>query len=233
MMDKAAALGRASWRRARFALGRHLRRRAEGQFQPYNHTLPDRYPWLFDFAAAKLWDMAAPRLLSFGCSIGEEVFSLRRRLPAAAIKGIDIDPANIAACLTRASRANDVQMAFEVGSSAQHERRDHYDAVFCLAMLCHGDLTVSGARRSKPLMRFRDFEQTVTDLARCVKPRGLLFLHTTNFRFCDTTAAQGFDVVLEARPDQMAPDLLYDREGRLMSGKLYLPVGFRKRTSPT
>jgi len=231
-MHPALSLGRASWRRVRFELARRLRRPVEGRFQPYNHTLADRYPWLFDFAAGALVDVAAPQLLSFGCSLGEEVFSLRRRLPTAVIKGIDIDPANIAACLARARRANEAQMAFAVGSSAQNESSDHYDAVFCLAVLCHGDLTISGARRSDPLIRFEDFERSVVDLARCVRPGGLLFLHTTNFRFSDTTAAQGFDVVLEARPDQLAPDVLFDREGRLMPGARYLPVGFRKRVSP-
>jgi len=231
-MNSALSLGRASWRRVRFALARGLRRPVEGRFQPYNHTLPDRYPWLFDFAANTVGDVEAPQLLSFGCSLGEEVFSLRRRLPTAVIKGIDIDAANIAACLARARRANDAQMAFEVGSSANNEPSDHYDAVFCLAVLCHGDLTVLGARRSDRLLRFEDFERTVVELARCVRPGGLLFLHTTNFRFCDTAAAQDFDVVLGARPDQLAPDVLFDREGRLMPGARYLPVGFRKRTSP-
>ncbi len=100
-----------------------------------------------------------------------------------------------------------------------------------VAVLCHGDLTVTRAGRSEPLLRFADFERTVADLARCVKPGGLLFLHTTNFRFCDTAAASGFDTVLEARPEQLAPDVLYDRDGRLMPGERYLPVGFRKRTT--
>ena len=75
------------WRKSRFELGRRLRRPVPGRFQPYPHTLPDRYPWLFDFAAAALDDLPAPRLLSFGCSRGEEVLSLRRRFPDAAIKG--------------------------------------------------------------------------------------------------------------------------------------------------
>jgi len=231
-MRQALSLGRASWRRVRFELARRLRPAVEGRFQPYNHTLPDRYPWLFDFAAGALRDAASPRLLSFGCSRGEEAFSLRRRLPSAVIKGVDIDPANIAACLARSHRSNEARMGFEVGSSARNEPSDHYDAVFCLAVLCHGDLTVSRAQRSEPLMHFQDFERSVVDLARCLKPGGLLFLHTTNFRFCDIVAAEGFDVVLEARPSQMAPDVLFDREGRLMPGERYLPVGFRKRKPP-
>jgi SAM-dependent methyltransferase len=223
---------RTLWRRSRFELHRRLRRRVEERFQPYPHTLPDRYPWLFDFAAAALAGVPSPRLLSFGCSRGDEVFSLRRRFPDADIKGVDIDPSNIAACLARSGPLMDERLGFEAASNTRGEPSGHYDAIFCLAVLCHGDLTVTGARRSEPLLRFQDFERTVADLARCLKPGGLLFLHTTNFRFCDTAPASGFDVVLEARPEQMAPDVLFDRDGRLMPGERYYPVGFRKRVAP-
>ena len=222
---------RTLWVRSRFELRRRLRRPAPERFQPYPHTLPDRYPWLFDFAAAALAGFPAPRLLSFGCSRGDEVFSLRLRFPEAAIKGIDIDPANIAACVARSRPLDESRLAFEAASNTRGEPSSHYDAIFCLAVLCHGDLTTYGAQWSEPLLRFADFERTVVDLARCLKPGGLLFLHTTNFRFCDTALAGGFDVLLEARPDQMAPDVLFDREGRLMPGERYYPVGFRKRTA--
>jgi SAM-dependent methyltransferase len=216
------------WRQGCFEVARRLRRPVDGRFQPYAHTLPDRYPWLFDFAAAALDGVPFPRLLSFGCSRGDEVFSLRRRFPQAVIKGLDIDPGNIAACTARARAAQDDRLSFAVAANARHEPASCYDAIFCLAVLCHGDLTVTRARRSEPLLRFSDFERTVVELARCLKPGGLIFLHTTNFRFCDTVLAAEFDVVLEAQPEQMAPDVLFDREGRLMLGERYFPVGFRK-----
>lgn len=230
MKVPAPPLLRRIWRDGRFEIARLLRRPAAGRFQPYPHTLPDRYPWLFDYAAAVLDGIQAPRLLSFGCSRGDEVFSLRRRFPEAFIKGLDIDPGNIAACRRR-SRPDD-RASFQVASSPRGEPLDHYDAIFCLAVLCHGDLTARRARRSQPLMRFGDFERTLADLAGRLKPGGLLFLYATNFRFSDTAVADGFDVVLEANDHEMAPDLLFDRDGRLMPGERYRPVGFRKRRAP-
>jgi len=223
---------RTLWRRSRFEIRRRLRRPVEERFQPYPHTVPDRYPWLFDFAAAALEAAPSPRLLSFGCSRGDEVFSLRRWFPEASIKGVDIDPRNIAACMARSRPMSDDGLSFETGSNARNEPVGHYDAIFCLGVLCHGDLTVTGAQRSEPLLRFADFERTVADLARSLRPGGWLFLHSTNFRFCDTASAGEFEVMLEAQPVQIAPDVLFDRAGRLLAGERYYPVGFRKRIMP-
>lgn len=222
------ALLRNSWRDGRHALRRCLRRPVPGRFQPYNHTLPDRYPWLFAFARAELAGIAAPRLLSFGCSHGEEVASLRRYFPTATIRGIDVDPANIARCTARFGDAPG--LSFTVAATADAEPAGQYDAVFCLAVLCHGDLTTSGARCSAPLLRFEDFERVVAGLATCLKPGGLLLLHTTCFRFCDTATAAAFVPLLEAEPSQMAPDTQFGRDNRLIAGPRYRQVAFRKQT---
>lgn len=213
--------------RTRFEVTRHLRRRVPGRFQPYGYTLPDRYPWLFDFARSSLRDIPEPRLLSFGCSTGDELVSLRRVFPNAIIRGLDICPPAIRECRRRL--ASDERVTVAVACDPCGEPPDAYDAVFCLAVLCHGDLTVSRARRSARLFPFLRFERAVTDLARCVRPGGLLFIHSTNFRFADTAAASKFEIVLEASEENMPADLLYDRHNRLLAGERYYPVGFRKR----
>ena len=207
------------------------RREMRGRFQAYNHTLPDRYPWIFEFIRSRVADQAATRLLSFGCSIGDEVFSLRKYFPAAAIKGMDIDPGNIERCLARLTSANSRAITFAAASNTQGETSGSYDAIFCLAVLCLGDLTISGAQRSDPQLKFADFDRMVADFARCLKPEGILVLHTTNFRFCDSSVAGDFDVVLEADAAQLAPDVLFDRENKLMTGERYHPVAFRKHAA--
>jgi 2-polyprenyl-3-methyl-5-hydroxy-6-metoxy-1,4-benzoquinol methylase len=201
---------------------------APGQFQPYSHTLPGRYPWLFEFAAARLGVAPDLHILSFGCSRGDEVLTLRRYFPSAAIRGIDIDARNIERCQARAQAEEWQDVTFAVAATTGNERAESYDAIFCLAVLCHGDLTAGGAQRCDPLLYFEDFQRMVADFARCLKPRGLLLLQTTNFRFCDTAAARDFDVVLDAKPEQLAADVLFDRDNKLMKDVRYSSVAFCK-----
>ena len=213
------------------SLYRRVRRPVPGEFQPYYFTLPDRYPWLFGFAATLIGSRPHLRILSFGCSRGEEVFSLRKYFPSAALKGIDINPRNIARCLARARAENPANMTFGIAATTADESASSYDAIFCLAVLCNGELTTSKAQRCDPVLHFETFDRMVGDFARCLKPGGLLVLHTTNFRFCDTAVAGDFDVVYEAEPQHLALDVLFDRNNRLMSGERerYRAVAFQKR----
>jgi SAM-dependent methyltransferase len=213
------------------SLYRRVRRQVPGEFQPYYYTQPDRYPWLFGFAATRIGSRPDLRILSFGCSRGEEVFSLRKYFPSAAVKGIDINPRNIARCLARVRAENPANVTFEVAATADGEPTGSYDAIFCLAVLVNGDLTTSGAERCDPVLHFERFDRMVGDFARCLKYGGLLVLHTTNFRFCDTAVAREFDVVYEADPKYLALDVLFDRNNRLMRGERerYRAVAFQKR----
>ncbi|ASG24116.1 class I SAM-dependent methyltransferase [Nitrospirillum viridazoti] len=200
-------------------------RRSPRRFQPFSYTAPDRYPWLFTFVRDRLGDGPDRRLLSFGCSVGQEVASLRRLFPQARLKGIDIDPRNIAEA--RALRLPGV--GFAVGDSTAGEDDGAYDAIFCLAVLCNGRLTVNGAERCDPVLHFATFQAMVADFARCLKPGGLLCLVTTNFRFRDTEVAAGFNVALTITPDQLAPDVIFGPDNRLMPGERYTDVVFVKR----
>jgi len=196
-----------------------------GGFQPFRCTGDNRYPRIFAFVQSELGEDCAGRILSFGCSTGEEVFTLRRYFPRAAIKGIDINANNIAICRRRAP-PDDAGLAFDKASSTVREPDGAYDAIFCMAVLRHGGL--KGDRPyCTPLLDFADFARAIADAHRCLRPGGLLAVRHSNFRVCDAPAAAGFEAVFSGAVD--APGPLYGPDNALLPETLYRDCVFRKR----
>ena len=204
---------------------------ARNLFQHTSFTLENRYPAIFAFARERIADGNDVHLLSFGCSTGEEVFSLRRYFPTAAIRGLDINRGNVALCKYRLRGRPDERISFAVADSARGETASSYDAVFCMSVLRHGDLGETRPRWCGDRLRFSDFEAMVSDLADCVKPGGLLAIANSNFRFCDTAAFSGFETVFSrgAWPDESRTPV-YDKDNLLLEGEVYREIIFRKRS---
>lgn len=126
------------------------------------------------------------------------MFSLHRYLPAAFIKGIDINPGNIVSC-RKQHRALGAppSLVFQQGSSPVQEPANSYDAVFCMAVFVRWQLKQDHSVAScAPHLNFEDFDRTVAKLAACVRPGGLLVMRHSMFRFDDTTSASGFRPLL-------------------------------------
>lgn len=163
---------------------------APGLFQPYTVTSVNRYPRMFDYVHKCVGDGAGHHILSFGCSSGEEVFSLAARFPQAKITGIDINPENIALCRKRwLKQGADPRLCFTLAASASGT--DTYDAIFAMAVFRHGAL---GARPAScaDYIHFAAFESCLATLGRALKPGGLLALAHSNFRLADCRYAGAF-----------------------------------------
>ncbi|WP_158280146.1 trans-aconitate 2-methyltransferase [Azospirillum sp. TSH100] len=212
---------------------RHLRDRAwreglrlrlrppAGLFQPEAITAPDRYGTLFGKAAGLLGgplvDGPALRLLSFGCADGDEVFALRSYFPAAAIVGLDINPANIARARERHRRAGgDPRLRFECAASAAGEEPGSFDAVFALAVFRHSDLD-GWPDRCDRILPFAAVARETGILADRLRPGGLFAFANSHYRGGDLPALAGWtrEHVRSPRP---AP--VYDPGGRLLGGGL-------------
>jgi 2-polyprenyl-3-methyl-5-hydroxy-6-metoxy-1,4-benzoquinol methylase len=205
-----------------------LWRQPAGAFQPFNDTAPDRYGRIFRFVQHRLGAQSQLRILSFGCSTGEEVFSLHRYFPLATIKGIDINAGNIAVARRRLRRDPDPLLSFETAAATAAEPRAAYDAIFCMAVTRHGSLGKPGVTRCDDLIRFEDFAATVADFSRCLKPGGLLAIRHSNFRFADAPASADFDTVLRVAIDgQKTP--IFGPDNCLMPGVDYPDAVFQKR----
>lgn len=204
--------------------------RPRNLFQPDNITRPDRYPHFFDLAAREIGDGSETRILSFGCSTGEEVFALRGFFPNAQIRGVDINRHNIAICKRKLAKHPDPAISFRTSGSAANEEAGAYDAIFCMAVFRHGALADTIPERCDAFIRFEGFDNATADLARSLKVGGLLFIEYSNFRFCDTESYAEFEAAFgSARSEAVANRCpIYDRDNRLMPGLAYSEVAFRK-----
>ncbi len=202
--------------------------RPSGLFQPEPTTAANRYPELFRFVCDQVGDGPDRNILSFGCSTGEEVFSLRGYFAQARIKGIDINKRNIRLCAKRlAQRGGDPALFFETANSAANEPLQHYDAIFAMAVFRHGGLGDSPPRCDH-LIRFADFDHAIGELAQCLKPGGLLVLRHANFRFADTAAATTFRQIHAVSAPEQEPTPLYGPDDRLAPGATRDDGVFRK-----
>jgi 2-polyprenyl-3-methyl-5-hydroxy-6-metoxy-1,4-benzoquinol methylase len=200
----------------------------EGAFQPFNDTSHNRYPHIFSFVQSVLGRGSAVNVLSYGCSTGEEAFSLREYLPNATIKGVDINAGNIAVCRRRLRKTPDAAMSFATARSMASEASAGYDAIFCMAVLRHGSLGLPGVSRCDPLLRFEDFAQAIADFERCLKPGGLLITRHSNFRLRDAPAGEAFETILRV-PDDDPQTPLFGPDNRLLADRHYPDTVFQKR----
>jgi SAM-dependent methyltransferase len=201
---------------------------AKWLMQPAPDTKPDRYPQIFSFVQDALREASEPNLLSYGCSVGEEVFSLRRYFPAATISGVDINAHSIGLARQRLALAPDVGLDFQCLPSPRDLPTGAYDAIFCMAVLRHGDLQADQPARCDDILPFAAAEAVANELARCVRPGGYLCLWYCHFPFSHMAAAKDFDAVLTLPAGAGENQPLYGPDNRRIDGAPLTQAVFRK-----
>ena len=150
--------------------------------QPYPDTAPDRHPAIFAFARDALREVDAPRVLSFGCSTGEEPITLASYLPRARIDAIDINPHSLTIARRRAAHAGITSITASQGDQPPSEA-EVYDAIFCLSVLRHGRLDAELPEYSTAIFPFARYDAVVTQLDHCLKPGGFLIIWGSQYDF--------------------------------------------------
>jgi SAM-dependent methyltransferase len=224
------------WRALRDWLSPHhraLRQIAANQsdllLQPSNLSRQDRYPGIFAALARQLEGVTEPRILSFGCATGDEVFTLQKLFPAARITGIDINPRNIAMAQSRLAHMGAIEgIRFVCAGSAVDEADESFDAVLALAVLRHGDLQAQRPDSCAAILPFDQVERAVAGLARCARPGGFLAIWNCHFRFCDMASAATFETVWSDPQGARANSPLYGVDNRRLAEPGYAAALFRK-----
>jgi SAM-dependent methyltransferase len=215
---KAARRRRAFWVRivdvARllpFAEGRALlwTRLARGgevhQITP--ETREERYPALFDLAAELAPE--AERIVSFGCSTGEELDSLRRRFASAEIVGVEINP--------RSRRIASRRVADDPRTTVRDRAEGEFDLIFALAVLQREPHKIDemDVRDLTPFYPFEKFDTAVSKLVALLRPGGLLCVQHTHYRIEDSSSMPGLEPVPVS---PLVEGRLFGRDGRRLEG---------------
>ena len=158
----------------------------EAHYQGATYTRLDRFPRLFAQAAMLLKPIDNPKVVSFGCSTGEEVFSLAKYIPHAQITGVDINKW----CLARAKEQNtNRKLSFIHRNSAAYNALLNIDAVFCLAVFQRTENRVNEINEITEGLTFEKFENELFILDKKLKIGGFLFIDHSDFSFEDTIIA--------------------------------------------
>jgi SAM-dependent methyltransferase len=208
---------------------RRVLRRAKRLLLPGIHqgsgkTGLDRYPEIFSGAAAALPD--ARRILSFGCSTGEECVSLKRYFPQAEIIGTDINPLSVWQARRRHAST---RLSFVRARDRALSSRAPFDVIFCLTVL--RDSRLDNDSSISEAYPFERFDERVRFLYSLLRPGGLLVFYGNMYRFRDTSVAHDYEVIpLTHTP--VGENITFPRDGS-NDGAQYLDVLFRKKAART
>jgi hypothetical protein len=175
-----------------------LHRRNVHQTTP--DTWLDRYPRIFAACRAYFGDRTEVNILSYGCSTGEEVLTLRRYFPAAFITGAEINRRSLAIC-----RRHDVdeRIAFVYSEPMAIARRGPFDAIFCMAVLQRTPRAIieQGITDLRHIYPFEKFDRQVAELDELLTIGGLFVIRNTQYRFQDASVASKYAPLETMSPD--------------------------------
>lgn len=144
------------------------------QFQLSNETREDRFPRIFK-AISKYSGFNPTEkfsILSFGCSTGEECFSLRKYYPNAKILGYDLNRWNISSAIAKRNERNLDNILFS--SSLKEESK--FDVVVSLMVFFS---------IHEPIKK-ENFDKALESLCQKVKQNGICVLHGLEYSFEST-----------------------------------------------
>ncbi|GJM28471.1 MAG: hypothetical protein DHS20C17_11060 [Cyclobacteriaceae bacterium] len=170
----------------------------ETRLNPQAHQLTsvtkiDRYPGIFNAVkdCYPLNQRGPKKILSFGCSTGEECATLRNYFPGCEIVGADINRKNLKKCR---EKFDDDYLSFIYSDPDLIRKESPYDIIFCLSVLCRWEETEL-VNNCEDIYPFSRFEQQLNLLDQVLSPGGLLVIYNSNFRFSDSKLYRNYRVM--------------------------------------
>lgn len=195
-----------------------------------SYTAMDRYPRIFSACADFFGDRRDLKILSYGCSTGEEVLTLRNYFPNAFIVGAEISPQALAKC--RKLEVDD-RISFVNSDEKIIKRLAPFDAVFCMAVLQRTPHKVinENIKNLKRIYPFSKFEAQIEFVDACLDDGGLLIVHHTQYLLSDASVGSRYENLNEARREADKFVRRFDKNGERIERLLPEQSIFIKRTS--
>lgn len=151
-------------------------------------TYENRYPQLFQICQQHFENKRSLKILSFGCSTGEEVKSISSFFPKAIIIGTDINKHSLRIARKNYSAKN---ISFMHVLSKVFKELDQINIIFCCAVFQdprnRNDLNNNIAKNS-----FQQFDKWIKDLDNKLLSKGALIIDHCDFNFLDTQTSLNY-----------------------------------------
>lgn len=183
------------------------------QTTPY--TGMDRYPIIFSGCRDYFDGHKNIKILSYGCSTGEEVLTLRQYFPNATIVGAEINPNSLEICR---SHSVDDNIKFITSKPSEIKKYGPFDLVFCMAVLQRTPhlVTEKGIKSLKKIYPFEKFEKQIAELDSYVKSEGLLVVHFSQYALTDTKVASNYEVFGSYNQDDYT-SAIFDKNSEMIT----------------
>jgi len=166
--------------------------------QRKTNTAPNRYPGIFRTARALLSEAHGPdlngarlRILSFGCSSGEEVFSIRSYFPDAEIFACDC---NQTVLREAAKNLRDDPAHLFYSTPEAIAENGPFDLIFAMSVFCQSPASTKVANL-QTIYPFQLFEDLAGNLSENLRPGGLFSIINCNYLFRDLSFAPQYQAV--------------------------------------
>lgn len=192
----------------RFNLGISM----SGLLQTETNTTRNRYPNAFAACASSLPKSA--KILSFGCSKGDEVFTLAQQyFDQSTIVGVDLNHECLQTARSRLQNEDirNNEVFFELSSEHWLQSMAPFDAIFAMSVLCLWPKTKQMENISD-VFPYARFSEAINLLDALLPVGGILTIVNSNYSFEHTHAARNYETM-------DTPDAL--------------TIGFVKRFSPS
>ena len=186
--------------------------------QTSTFTAFDRYSAIFDQAAAIR--PSAARVLSFGCSTGEELLSLRKRFTQAEIVGVELNPR------CRAIAKSRVAPDLRISVIAPKGLTGYFDVICAMAVFQRDPHRIAemDVDDLTEIYSFKRFETQLGVLVGCLRYDGILCVDNAQYRVEDSASA---DLLKPVAKSPTMRCMLFGPEGRKLQDAVANTI-FRK-----